>query len=432
LQNEAESARRIAGPILFFSVDVRAPASYRKFIGISSAGYRKYHSTDDRRLQSLTAGMMSGSAWRPRWNYNDRIVQALTEIAAARAAVEQHAWSPVIEEEIRFRARLRSTHFSTRIEGNRLTLAEAEQVVRGRRVQFAGRQRDVREVDHYWHAMIQVEEWARTGAPLTEEMIRKLHAIVEKGPRRRPSEYRTQQNVVKDSASGRIVYLPPEARDVPGLMAELVEWIRESEKAQAPSAVVAGLAHYQLVTIHPFMDGNGRTARLLATLILHRGGLGLRGFYSLEEYHARDIETYYDQLSTHEHHNDYEGREHVDLTPWVEYFTGAVARVFSIAGEEAIRALGRRVPAEPDPVRELDARARRVLALFTKADSITAGDVLKILPVSDRAVRNHLAQWVADGFLVVLDPSNRGRRYGLSEVYRQYIGRLSEAAPDKA
>lgn len=372
---------------------------------------------------------MTPSAWQPRWSYNDRVVQALTEIAGASAAVEQHAWSPVVEEEIRFRARLRSTHFSTRIEGNRLTLAEAEEVVRGARVQFAGRQRDVKEVDNYWHAMLQVEAWGRERKPLSEEIIRKLHAIVERGPRRKASEYRTLQNVVRDSASGGIVYLPPEAKDVPKLMAGLVEWIRQAEKAEIPAAIIAGLAHYQFVTIHPFMDGNGRTARLLATLILHRAGLGLRGFYSLEEYHARDITTYYDQLSTHPHHNYYEGREDVDLTPWVEYFTGAVARVFTIAADEAIRASRRRVPAEPEPIRELDARARRVLALFTKADSITATDVSKILPVSDRAVRNHLAQWVEAGFLVVQNPSNRGRKYGLSEVYRQYVSRLSAAAP---
>jgi Fic family protein len=373
---------------------------------------------------------MARPAWNPRWSYNDRIVQALTEIARASAAVEQHAWSPLIEEEIRFRARLRSTHYSTRIEGNRLTLAEAEQVVRGRRVQFAGRQRDVKEVDNYWHAMIWLEDRARETSPVSEELIRKLHALVEKGPRRRPSEYRTQQNVIRDSGSGAIVYLPPEARDVPQLMEELVEWIRQSEKAELPAPIIAGLAHYQFVTIHPFMDGNGRTARLLATLILHRGGFGLRGFYSLEEYHARDIETYYDQLNTHQHHNYYEGREHVDLTRWVEYFTGAVARVFTIAGEEAIRALRGRVPVEPDPIRELDARARRVLGLFARSDTITAADVLKILPVSDRAVRGYLAQWVEAGFLVIKDRSNRGRKYALSEVYRQYIGRLSEVGAD--
>lgn len=372
---------------------------------------------------------MTSSTWQPRWNYNDRIVQALTEIASASAAVEQHAWSPVVEEEIRFRARLRSTHFSTRIEGNRLTIAEAEEVVRGSKVQFAGRERDVKEVDNYWHAMLQVEAWSRERKPLSEEIIRKLHAIVERGPRRKASEYRTLQNAIADSASRELVYLPPEAKDVPMLMAGLVEWIRQAGNAEIPAAIIAGLAHYQFVTIHPFMDGNGRTARLLATLILHRAGLGLRGFYSLEEYHARDITTYYDQLSTHPHHNHYEGREDVDLTPWVEYFTGAVARVFTIAADEAIRASRRRVPAEPEPIRELDARARRVLALFTRADSITAADVSKILPVSDRAVRNHLAQWVEAGFLVVQNPSNRGRKYGLSKVYRQYVSRLSEAAP---
>lgn len=372
---------------------------------------------------------MSRPGWSPRWSYNDSIARSLMEIARANAAVEQHAWSPVVEEEIRFRARLRSTHFSTRIEGNRLTLAETEEVVRKRRVQFAGRQRDVREVDNYWHAMLQVEAWGRERGPLSEEMIRKLHAVVEKGPRRRPTEYRTQQNVISDSGTGRIVYMPPEAADVPLLMADLVDWIRQAERAEVPPPIIAGLAHYQFVTIHPFMDGNGRTARLLSTLILHRGGLGLRGFFSLEEYHARDIATYYDQLQTHEHHNYYEGREHVDLTPWVEYFTGAVARVFSIAQEEAIRASERGVPLEPDPIRELDARARRVLALFAKTDAIRASDVLSILPISDRAVRNLLAQWVESGFLVVQDSSNRARKYGLSEVYRKYIGRLSEAGP---
>ena len=370
---------------------------------------------------------MSRSGWEPRWSYNDRIARSLMEIAMASAAVEQHAWSPIVEEEIRFRARLRSTHFSTRIEGNRLTLAETEEVVRNRHVQFAGRQRDVREVDNYWHAMLQVEEWGKSRTPLSEEMIRRLHAMVEKGPRRRPTEYRTQQNVISDSETGRIVYMPPEAKDVPFLMADLVDWIRQAERRDIPPPIIAGLAHYQFVTIHPFMDGNGRTARLLATLILHRGGLGLRGFFSLEEYHARDIATYYDQLQTHEHQNYYEGREHVDLTPWVEYFTGAVARVFTIAQDEAIRASERGIPAEPDPIRDLDARARRVLTLFARVDSIRAADVLAILPISDRAVRSHLAQWVEMGFLVVQDTSNRGRKYGLSEVYRKYIGRLSEA-----
>lgn len=366
--------------------------------------------------------------WDPRYQITPRVANALMKIAEAQAAVDSHPWSPVVEEEIRRRARLRSTHFSTRIEGNRLTLAETEAVVTGRKVVFAGRERDVKEVDNYWHALLQVESWGRERAPVTEALIRRLHAMVEKGPRRKPTPYREGQNVVRDSASGRIVYLPPEAEDVPGMMAELVRWIARAEREQIPAPIVAGLAHYQFVTIHPFWDGNGRTARLLATLVLHRGGLGLRGFFSLEEYHAREIDRYYDQLASHPHHNYYEGRADVDLTPWVEYFTGAVAHVFRVAREEAFRSAERGIPAEPEAVRRLDARARRVLALFATRETITAADVTALLPVSDRWVRTLLTEWVEAGFLVVEDPSNRSRKYGLSEVYRNYIGTLSEVS----
>ncbi|MGH9162648.1 MAG: Fic family protein [Vicinamibacteraceae bacterium] len=116
---------------------------------------------------------------------------------------------------------------------------------------------------------------------------------------------------------------------------------RSSEPCgRPPTPIAAALAHYQFVTIHPFMDGNGRTARLLATLILHRAGLGLRGFFSLEEYHARDLAEYYRQLATHPNHNYYEGRAEVDLTSWVEYFTRGVARVFSDAALRPFASLG--------------------------------------------------------------------------------------------
>lgn len=235
---------------------------------------------------------------------------------------------------------------------------------------FAGRERDVREVDNYWHAMLQVEDWVRTGAPVSEANVRRLHAIVEHGlVRRNPTPYREQQNVIRDSATRRLVYMPPEHVDVAPLMADLVRWVAEQEREQLPTPVLAGLAHFQFVTIHPFMDGNWRTARLLATWLLHRGGFGLRGFYSLEEFHARDLPAYYDALATHPEHTYYMGRPDVDLTPWVDYFVGGVARIFQIARDEAVRRAARQVDAEPDAVRRLNGRARRVLGLFARRRS---------------------------------------------------------------
>ena len=98
--------------------------------------------------------------------------------------------------------------------------------------------------------------------------------------------YEMSDEVIKDSRTGTIVYMPPESKDVPGLMRNLVFWIKENEELPCP--IVAGIAHYQFATIHPYYDGNGRTARLLTTLILHLGGYDLKGLYSLEEYYAKN------------------------------------------------------------------------------------------------------------------------------------------------
>ena len=125
--------------------------------------------------------------------------------------------------------------------------------------------------------------------------------------------------MIKDSESGAIVYLPPEYKDVPALMEELVAWLKE-ESNELPVPIVAAIAHYQFVTIHPYYDGNGRTARLLATLVLYQGGYDLKGLYSLEEYYARDLKSYYDAISRGEHHNYYFGRAQAEMTPWIEYF----------------------------------------------------------------------------------------------------------------
>ncbi len=363
--------------------------------------------------------------WSPRYTITPAIARGLMEIEAARAVVEHTPLPPAAEAELRRRARVRSTHYSTRIEGNRLTLDEAERVISTASATMQGRERDVREVRNYWHALLRVEDWAAQGKPLTEDLVRRLHALVEHGARAKPTPYRDGQNVIRDSASGAIVYLPPEAQDVPRLMKGMVRWANEAGQAGLPAPLIAGLVHYQFVTIHPYFDGNGRTARLLATFLLQRGGYGLHGFFSLEEHHARDLAGYYRSLVTHPHHNYYEGRSDADLTPWLEYFVGLLARVFRLAQEEALRMAEQPPLAEPEAIQRLDGRARRVFALFASTDRITASQVAQTLGLSPRMARNLLQDWVDDGWLVVADPSRRNRAYTLSAIYRQYIGNLT-------
>ena len=121
-----------------------------------------------------------------RFTFTPTIVRDLMAIEAARQTVQLTILAPALAERLRAQARLRSTHFSTRIEGNRLTLAEAQAaVLDGRR--FPGRARDVHEVQNYFRALQQVEEWAARQTPITEELIRKLHALIFTGPRARPT-----------------------------------------------------------------------------------------------------------------------------------------------------------------------------------------------------------------------------------------------------
>jgi Fic family protein len=365
--------------------------------------------------------------WHPTYTLTPTTASALMQIESARTAVEHTSLPPAVQEELRRRARIRSTHYSTHIEGNRLTLEEAGQVIEGTRTTFHGRERDVGEVQNYWNALLRVEEWAAKKKPLTEDLIKCLHALVEHGSRADPSSYRDGQNVIRDSASGAIVYLPPEAKDVPPLMAALVEWVHQAEKDGLPAPLIAALVHYQFVTIHPYYDGNGRTARLLATFILHRGGYGLNGFFSLEEHHAQDLGAYYNALVVHPHHNYYEGRADADLTCWVEYFIKILADVFTAAKEEAQHraGAGEDEQIEPEALRRLDPRGRTVLSLFAKTERITSADVARTLGLSQRMARNLLRDWVEDGWLEIADSSRRGRAYALSAGYRQFVGNLT-------
>lgn len=368
---------------------------------------------------------MDSYIWSPRFTLTPAIARGLMQIEAARALVEHTPLPPAAEAELRAHARVRAVHYSTFIEGNRLTMSQAKAAISDANLQIAGRERDVSEVRNYWNALLRVEDWAQKKKPLTEELIKRLHALVEVGPRAKPTPYREGQNAIKNSSTGALIYLPPEAEDVPSLMASRVAWAAEAERSGLPAPLIAGLVHYQFVTIHPYYDGNGRTARLLATFILHKGGYGLNGFFSLEEHHARDLPGYYQALTTHPHHNYYFGRSEADLTPWLEYFISTLAVVFEAVRLTAQKCAFEGRQAEPEELRRLDHRERVVLGLFASKETVTAPQVAAELGLSERMARNLLTDWVRDGWLEVADPSRRARSYSLSAKYRQYIGSLS-------
>lgn len=200
-------------------------------------------------------------------------------------------------------------------------------------------------------------------------------------------------------------------------MKALVEWLAAPTATVLPCPIRAGIAHYQFATIHPYYDGNGRTARLLTTLIFHLGGYDLKGLYSLEEYYARDLGAYYEALSIGPSHNYYEGRASADITQWVDYFCAGVAESFENVRRRAQEAAGTGASDRSPALRRLDPRQRAALALFRDSVAITSRDIETLFSISQRAARNLLSTWVRDGFLRVLDPAKKTRKYALCQEF---------------
>lgn len=347
-------------------------------------------------------------------------MNCLMLIEGAKQKILHLPLTPTVLTSLRETARLYTTHYSTMIEGNRLDPDQIAVVLR-HQGHFPGRERDEHEVKGYYAALTQVEKWAAQGANITEKMIQTLHALVMANGKTntKPTAYRDGQNVIRDGRTKGIVYMPPEAKDVKNLMTGMVDWINKN--IELPCPLIAGIAHYQFATIHPYYDGNGRTARLLTTLILHLGGYDLKGLYSLEEYYALNLAAYYEAISVGESHNYYIGRAQADITKWVEYFVDGMAVSFENVLKRMNEAKEQNSPDQSALIRKLDPKQRKVLELFQEFEVITSRQIGELFGFKPRTSAALCASWVEGGFLTIVDSSNKGRKYNLSAEYQKLL-----------
>lgn len=358
--------------------------------------------------------------FQPNFTITPKIASVLMQIEGVKQTIKDLPITPAVVTKLRETARLVSTHYSTMIEGNRLTQEQVERVLKTDE-HFPSRERDEHEVKGYYSALSELEHLVAKRSPISESVIQKLHALVMgKGKTRvKPSLYREGQNVIRDAGTGKIVYMPPEAKDVPRLIKGLVDWIKRSQ--ELPNPILAGISHYQFATIHPYYDGNGRTARLLTTLILHLGGYDLKGLYSLEEYYAQDLKGYYEAISIGPSHNYYMGRAEADITSWIGYFCEGMAHSFEKVRDQAKEAA---LVGEVDLssiLRKLDPRQRKVLELFQKYEIVTAKQIGELFGFKPRTSRELCRKWVEAGFIAPVDLSRRARKYQLSKQYLKLL-----------
>jgi Fic family protein len=157
-------------------------------------------------------------------------------------------------------------YHSAGIEGNRLTMAETAIVLK-EGIDISGKPlKDSIEVKNLGLAFDFLYDLSQQDVPISENYIKQIHKlIIGDDPSLSPGDYRNIGVIITGSE-----HRPPEPFEVPIKMMELVEWIRENEN-QNP-VIIAAIAHHEFVKIHPFKDGNGRTARILLNLILLKKG----------------------------------------------------------------------------------------------------------------------------------------------------------------
>jgi Fic family protein len=325
--------------------------------------------------------------FKPNFNYTNKIVKNLVDIASAREVILNSYLIPKWEVSLRKDALIRATHASTAIEGNPLTIEEVSQLAGGRKV-MAARKAEV-EVLNYLRVLEKIEKY-KEKEKITEKNILKLHKDISREILENPEyegRYRELQVYVGNRVTGKVVFMPPTPEEVPGLMNEFVEWLNSKDSSQVDPVVVAGVSHYEFVRIHPFVDGNGRTARALATLILYLREFDIKRFFALDDYYDSDRNSYYEAL-------DSVDPETLDLTRWLEYFTDGVLISIMKVKEKVLRLSLEKHRKESKGQIPLTERQMTIIEYLQKNGKITAGDVAKMYKITRQAALKELNKLV--------------------------------------
>jgi len=260
--------------------------------------------------------------YRPKFTITNKITSAISKIERARGFFDAINLSKELLLQLQNRALVLEAYHTTHIEGTQLTLEQSKKVVRGESIENANPD-DIQEVKNYTYAFNLVSEYLNDGSPITESLIREIHKKLVyqvRGNTAAPGEYRKIQNYVVNSKTQEIIYTPPPAYEIGIMMQELIEYI--NKVTDINDIIISGIAQFQLVHIHPFLDGNGRTARLLSTLYLYKKGYDFKKLFTLSEYYDRNRLKYYEAIQS-VRNND------MDMTEWLEYFIHALASQIS-------------------------------------------------------------------------------------------------------
>lgn len=329
--------------------------------------------------------------FKPKFTITNQTTSALTAIERARGFLEAATLSPEWIQKMQNKALILEAYHTTHIEGTQLTLEESEQLWEGQHLQAVNPE-DARELLNYRQAFELVSDYLTHGEIITEGLIREIHKRLVQNVRcnsAAPGEYRKTQNYVVNSKTKEVIYTPPPAYELSPMMQELVDWINKEEAIHP--VLVSGIAQFQLVHIHPFLDGNGRTARLLSTLCLYRSGYDFKRLFTISEYYDRNRTDYYQAIQS-VRQND------MDMTKWLEYFSEGLATQL-----HEIKDLGKQVIQQDVLAKQhqLSQRQKWVIEHIHHHGSLTIQDFEKAFSeVTRRTLQRELKELIDKGIII--------------------------------
>ena len=298
-------------------------------------------------------------------------------------------------------ARSLSAHASTGIEGNPLPLTDVKRLLKAAPANVRDTER---EVLNYNQAL----DWLQQAIVLgeftpTSETFTHLQGLVTEGLMDNPADtgaIRQRPVIIRDpNRADGIVFMPPDHGDVPRLLEALMDFVQTNLNEIEP-VILAGLFHKQAVIIHPYMDGNGRSSRLMSTGLLGLTGLDLFAIFSFEAYYNRNVTRYFKMVG--ERGDLYDLGEDLDFTSWLEYFAEGILG-------ELLRVLQQ---LERRPVR-LELHHQQIINFLDRHGTLTQRELGQVSSRSLPARKKDLAFLVERG-LIKPEGGGRSRYYLLT------------------
>ncbi|MCM1285792.1 MAG: Fic family protein [Acetobacter sp.] len=355
----------------------------------------------------------------------NEILRRITAIEENRFTVRSIDIPKRIENTLRKNSKKKSSYASNKIEGNPLTEQQSNEVIDSdEHKHFLKPEQEIR---NYYLALNLLEEKLKNKEMFSKELIFEIQAMVEKGASKEKIGLRGEMPpgmlfAVYDSQTGNPDYIPPEYSDIPELLDELVEYVTTTDDHPL---IIAAVVHYQLVTIHPFEDGNGRTARLMSGYILDYYGYGFGGIGSLEEYFAYDPDDYYASLQMGLPALYYSGRNNPPKPEiWINYFLRMIELYSSKVCELSKTSSQDELMIS---LSHLNAKEKDLLIYLLKNNifEFTPIEISKAFGVTNKTIINRCVKLANNGFLIPNIVKDRVRSYSLSEFSLNYTKQIT-------